>query len=131
MINYTKKGTNAENFMQISLLLKKIWYLKDSRNGHFAMHYSSFKQSRLLVQNVYETKKKTNGNYELTINYHFKRFFKSCYSSVIVRLISGNSRRCEAALNKSLNNKRTPCYAEAGCFSYEIYEPGECISMTT
>ena len=28
--------------MQISLLLKKIWYLKDSRNGHFAMHYSSF-----------------------------------------------------------------------------------------
>ena len=43
MINYTKKGTNAENFMQISLLLKKIWYLKDSRNGHFAMHYSSFR----------------------------------------------------------------------------------------
>ena len=42
MRNYTKKGTNAENFMQISLLLKKIWYLKDSRNGHFAMHYSSF-----------------------------------------------------------------------------------------
>ena len=28
--------------MQISLLLKKIWYPKDSRNGHFAMHYSSF-----------------------------------------------------------------------------------------
>ena len=42
MRNYTKKGRNAENFMQISLLLKKIWYLKDSRNGHFAMHYSSF-----------------------------------------------------------------------------------------
>ena len=42
MRNYTTKGTNAENFMQISLLLKKIWYLKDSRNGHFAMHYSSF-----------------------------------------------------------------------------------------
>ena len=42
MINYTKRGTNAENFMQISLLLKKIWYLKYSRNGHFAMHYSSF-----------------------------------------------------------------------------------------
>ena len=42
MRNYTRKGTNAENFMQISLLLKKIWYLKDSRNGHFAMHYSSF-----------------------------------------------------------------------------------------
>ena len=42
MRNYTKKGTNAENFMQISLLLKKIWYLKDSRNGNFAMHYSSF-----------------------------------------------------------------------------------------
>ena len=42
MRNYTKKGTNAENFMQISLLLKKIWYLKDSRNGHFVMHYSSF-----------------------------------------------------------------------------------------
>ena len=42
MRNYKKKGTNAENFMQISLLLKKIWYLKDSRNGHFAMHYSSF-----------------------------------------------------------------------------------------
>ena len=43
MRNYTKKGTNAENFKQISLLLKKIWYLKDSRNGHFAMHYSSFR----------------------------------------------------------------------------------------
>ena len=43
MRNYTTKGTNAENFMQISLLLKKIWYLKDSRNGHFAMHYSSFR----------------------------------------------------------------------------------------
>ena len=42
MINYTKKGTNAENIMQISLLLKQIWYLKDSRNDHFAMHYSSF-----------------------------------------------------------------------------------------
>ena len=41
MINYTKKGTNAENFMQISFLLKKIWYLIDSRNGQFAMHYSS------------------------------------------------------------------------------------------
>ena len=47
MINYTKKGTNAENFMQISLLLKEIWYLKDSRNGHFAMHYSSFQQYML------------------------------------------------------------------------------------
>ena len=43
MRNYTKKGTNAENFKQISLLLKIIWYLKDSRNGHFAMHYSSFR----------------------------------------------------------------------------------------
>ena len=42
MRNYTKKGTYAENFKQISLLLTKIWYLKDSRNGHFAMHYSSF-----------------------------------------------------------------------------------------
>ena len=45
MINYTTKETNAENFMHISLLLKKIWYLKDSRNGHFAMHYSSFDRS--------------------------------------------------------------------------------------
>ena len=51
MRNYTKKGTNAENFMQISLLLKKIWYLKDSRNGHFAMHYSSF-TSVILNMNI-------------------------------------------------------------------------------
>ena len=28
MINYTKKGTHAENFMQISLLLKKICIIK-------------------------------------------------------------------------------------------------------
>ena len=42
MINYTNKGTTDENFMQISLLLKKIWYLKDSRNGHFAMHFHPF-----------------------------------------------------------------------------------------
>ena len=49
MRNYTKKGTNAENFMQISLLLKKIWYLKDSRNGHFAMHYSSFCQNIIVI----------------------------------------------------------------------------------
>ena len=47
MKNYTKKGTNAENFKQISLLLKKIWYLKDSRNGHFAMHYSSFNSKQV------------------------------------------------------------------------------------
>ena len=50
MRNYTKKGTNAENFMQISLLLKKIWYLKDSRNGHFAMHYSSFEETLLKLR---------------------------------------------------------------------------------
>ena len=42
MRNYTKKGTNAKKFMQISLLLKKIWYFKDSQNDHFAMLYSSF-----------------------------------------------------------------------------------------
>ena len=53
MRNYTKKGTNAENFKQISLLLKKIWYLKDSRNGHFPMHYSSFTLMFMLITFIF------------------------------------------------------------------------------
>ena len=50
-----------------------------------------FKQLRLLVQKVYGTK--NEGHLWFTINYHSKRIFKKCHSSVIARLtcISGNS----------------------------------------